>query len=119
MTFELRRVATALAVGTALSFYAVSLAQAAGVTLTVWHNTSDPAAVLALYAAYEKASGNKLNLVDIPADGMEQTVLTKWASGDRPDILEYHPISSSLDQLNASQTLIDLTGEDFVKQFIR
>lgn len=116
MTFKMRQVAAVAAIAAALSSQLVASGHAAGVTLTVWHNTSDPAAVTALYSAYEKASGNKLNLVDIPADGMEATVLTKWASGDRPDILEFHPISSTLDQLNASQNLIDLSGEDFVKQ---
>lgn len=91
-------------------------ATAAGVSLTAWHNTQDTPAVRALYKAYEAASGNKIELVDIPADGFETATMTKWASGDRPDILEYHVGKARLDLLNPSQNLIDLSGEDFVKK---
>jgi raffinose/stachyose/melibiose transport system substrate-binding protein len=92
------------------------VAQAAGLTLTVWHNTSDTPAVLDLYKAYEKASGNKINLVDIPADGFETATLTKWASGDRPDIVEYEPGLSTIDVFNPAQTMLDLSDEEFVKR---
>lgn len=87
---------------------------AEGVTLTVWHNTQDPPAVLALYDAYAKASGNTINLVHIPADGFENATLTKWATGDRPDILEYHANLPEIDKFNPAQNLIDLSGEAFV-----
>lgn len=91
-------------------------ATAAGVTLTLWHNTQDTPGVLTLYKAYEKASGNTISLVPIPADGFETATLTKWASGDRPDILEYHPGLSDLEHFNPSQNFIDLSNEAFVKQ---
>lgn len=50
-----------------------------GVTLTLlhntlWHNTADPTALLDLYKAYEKKSGNTIELVDIPADSFPSTV---------------------------------------------
>src|SRR5580692_12712774 len=80
-------------------------AKAAGLSLTVWHNTQDTQGVLALYKAYEKASGNKLVFVDIPADGFETATLTKWASGDRPDILEYHPGAADMAHFNPAQNL--------------
>lgn len=89
---------------------------AAGVTLTVWHNTQDTQGVLALYKAYEKASGNRIAFVDIPADGFETATLTRWASGDRPDVLEYHPGLADLEHFNPSQNLINLSNEAFVKQ---
>jgi raffinose/stachyose/melibiose transport system substrate-binding protein len=113
MDFGIRTMASTAVIG-ALVVTGSAVAHADGVTLTLWHNTSDTPAVLSLYAAYEKASGNKISLVDIPADGFETAVLTKWASGDRPDILEYHPVLATLDQLNPPQNLVDLSGEEFV-----
>jgi raffinose/stachyose/melibiose transport system substrate-binding protein len=117
MVVELRRGPVLLAAaGMALFLGGAVNAHAAGVTLTVWHNTQDTPGVLGLYKAYEKASGNTLSLVDVPADGFEAATLTKWASGDRPDILEYHPGASDLDHFNPSQNFIDLSNEAFVKQ---
>src|SRR5690606_28966792 len=80
---------------------AVALAGCAGptgdgdsITLTVWHNTQDPDAVLATYEAYEQETGNRIELVPISADGFEEATLTKWATGERPDVLEFHGMSS-------------------------
>jgi raffinose/stachyose/melibiose transport system substrate-binding protein len=109
--------ATLVAVaGVAAALGCQQSAMARGVTLTLWHNTQDTPGVLALYKAYEKASGNTISLVDIPADGFETATLTKWASGDRPDILEYHPGLADLEHFNPSQNFIDLSNEAFVKQ---
>ena len=85
-----------------------------GVTLTLWHSTTDSQAVLDLYSAYEQASGNTLDLVDIPSDQFTTAVQTKWATGDRPDILEYQPTSQDMAQLNMSQNMIDLSDRPFV-----
>ena len=113
MTARMHSVATVAALfGLALG--AGGAARAEGVTLTVWHNTQDTPGILGLYEAYEKESGNTIELVDIPADDFQATTLTRWASGDRPDILEYFPNLANLDRLNPSQTLIDLSDEDFV-----
>jgi raffinose/stachyose/melibiose transport system substrate-binding protein len=110
------RTALIAAAGMSLMLECGTAAKAAGVTLTVWHNTQDTQGVLALYKAYEKASGNKLSFVDIPADGFETATLTRWASGDRPDILEYHPGLADLEHFNPSQNFVDLSNEAFVKQ---
>jgi raffinose/stachyose/melibiose transport system substrate-binding protein len=115
MIVKFGRMALIAAAGSAMVLGSAA-AGAAGVSLTVWHNTQDTQGVLALYKAYEKASGNKLVFVDIPADGFETATLTKWASGDRPDILEYHPGLADLEHFNPSQNLIDLSNEAFVKQ---
>lgn len=106
--------ATAVAAVVGLALGTSGAAQAEGLKLTVWHNTQDTPAVLGLYKAYEEHSGNTIELVDIPADDFQATTLTKWASGDRPDILEYFPNLANLDRLNPSQNLIDLSDEDFV-----
>ncbi|MEF2978502.1 ABC transporter substrate-binding protein [Subtercola sp. YIM 133946] len=86
-----------------------------GVTLTLWHNTGDSPALLDLYKAYEKASGNTIDLVDLPSDTFTNAVQTKWSTGDRPDILEYLPTSQDMLQLNMAENMVDLSSMDFVK----
>lgn len=112
MTARMHWAVTAAVMGLALGTSVA--ARAEGVTLTVWHNTQDTPGVLGLYEAYEKASGNKIELIGIPADDFQATTLTRWASGDRPDVLEYFPNLANLDRLNPSQNLVDLSDEDFV-----
>ena len=58
--------AAALAAMVGLMAGVGSVAQAAGVTLTVWHNTQDTPGVLGLYEAYEKAkqSGHDVLIID-------------------------------------------------------
>jgi raffinose/stachyose/melibiose transport system substrate-binding protein len=87
-----------------------------GVTLTLWHNTADSQALLELYKAYEKKSGNTIKLVDIPADSFPSTVQTKWATGARPDILEWHGNRTDALSLNAAGTMLDLSELPFVQK---
>nr|WSY49965.1 extracellular solute-binding protein [Streptomyces sp. NBC_00886] len=87
-----------------------------GVALTLWHNTADPTALLDLYKSYEKESGNTIKLVDIPADSFPSTVQTKWATGARPDILEWHGNQVDVLSLNAGKNMIDLSALSFVKK---
>ncbi|WP_327085516.1 ABC transporter substrate-binding protein [Nonomuraea sp. NBC_01738] len=84
------------------------------VKLTLWHNSADPAPLLEMYKKFEKQSGHKIELVSIPSDGFEDTTQTKWATGDRPDILEYHATVSGLLALNPAENLRDLTGEAYI-----
>ena len=86
-----------------------------GVTLTMWHNASDSQALLDLYKAYEKASGNTIDLVSLPGDTYPNAVQTKWATGDRPDILEYMRSPQDMRQLNMTQNMVDLSSMSFVK----
>ncbi|NUO98146.1 MAG: carbohydrate ABC transporter substrate-binding protein, partial [Nonomuraea sp.] len=81
------------------------------VKLTLWHNSADPAPLLEMYKKFEKQSGHRIELVPIPSDGFEDTTQTKWATGERPDILEYHATVSGLLALNPAENLRDLTGE--------
>jgi raffinose/stachyose/melibiose transport system substrate-binding protein len=85
-----------------------------GVTLTVWHNSQDPQAVLDMYSAYEKESGNTLELVPISSDGFEAAELTKWATGDRPDIMEMNGGASIISQYNPAENFTPLTDQKFV-----
>ncbi|TIC82755.1 ABC transporter substrate-binding protein [Nocardioides sp. GY 10127] len=85
-----------------------------GVTLTMWHNAGDSQALLDLYKAYEKESGNTIELVDLPADTYPTAVQTKWATGDRPDILEYMSTAQDIASLNGAENLYDLSSMSFV-----
>lgn len=89
-----------------------------GVTLTLWHQSADSDPQLNLYKAYEAASGNTIELLDLPADTYTTAVQTKWATGDRPDILEYTPTPQDMRQLNMSENMVDLSGLDFVSHLI-
>lgn len=86
-----------------------------GVTLTVWHSTADTQAILDLFSAYEAASGNTIELVDIPNDTYTTSIQTKWSTGERPDILEYQPTSQDMAQLNMAENMLDLSALDFVE----
>jgi raffinose/stachyose/melibiose transport system substrate-binding protein len=87
-----------------------------GVTLTMWHNTADSQALLDLYKAYEKASGNKIVFVNMPQSTFPTAVQTKWATGARPDILEWHGNEDDAESLNIAQNAIDLSSMAFVKK---
>lgn len=102
------------AIGAVLVLSGCSTSSDSAVSLKLWHNSADPAPLLEMYKKFEKQSGVKVELVSIPSDGFEDTTQTKWATGDRPDILEYHATSSGLLALNPSQNLRDLSGEAYI-----
>jgi len=83
-------------------------------SITIWHNTADSPAVLNLYENFTADTGIEIELVDIPADAFQSTVTTKWGTGDRPDILEYHPDFQPMLALDPAQTMQDLSDMDFV-----
>jgi len=82
----------------------------------MWNTALDTPALKNLYKAYEAASGNTIDLVTFPSDAFENTVLTKWTAGSKPDILEWQPGLSRLAALNPSQKMIDLSDLDFVEK---
>lgn len=82
-------------------------------TLTVWTNAADPAYVTDAYANFGKKFGVTMNIVKIPADTFESQVQTKWASGDRPDLLEYHS-TSLFWALNPASNMIDMSKMPYV-----
>ncbi len=85
-------------------------------SLTLWHGACVTPEVEGLYAAFEESSGIDLELVDIPCDGFENATTTRWATGDRPDILTYHAIPSLLLPLNPAANMQDLSDMEFVSR---
>lgn len=83
--------------------------------LTVWVNPSDPDAVMNVYDRFTKETGVTFEIVEMPSDAFESGVQTRWASGERPDVLEYHA-TSLFWALNPEQNLYDLSGMPFVKR---
>lgn len=87
-----------------------------GVTLTLWHDTADTPALDAMYKAYEKESGNKLDILNVPASTFGFVIQSKWATGARPDILEWQGNDADARSLNMAQNGIDLSSLPFVKK---
>lgn len=87
----------------------------AGQTLTIWHLAVNPPAFMDVFQRWADKTGNKVNLVAIPGDGFENQTLTRWAAGERPDLLEYHG-TNGFRQFNPPANLQDLSGEAFVKK---
>ncbi|AZC14966.1 ABC transporter substrate-binding protein [Microbacterium sp. ABRD28] len=85
-------------------------------SLTLWHGACVTPEVEGLYEAFEAESGITLELVDIPCDGFENATTTRWATGDRPDILTYHAIPSLVYPLNPAENFQDLSDMDFVSK---
>lgn len=83
--------------------------------LTVWTSTGDQPYVREAYKTFEQKFGVKVNLVEITADGLENQVQTKWASGDRPDLLEYHA-TSLFWALNPAKNMIEMSNMPYVKR---
>jgi raffinose/stachyose/melibiose transport system substrate-binding protein len=86
-----------------------------GVTLTVWESNSLTPGYKALFTAFENATGAKLNQVVFP-DPFESNLLTKWATGARPDLMIFQSAVDYLQQLNPAKNLFDLTGQPYISK---
>jgi raffinose/stachyose/melibiose transport system substrate-binding protein len=84
--------------------------------LTMWVNSADAQPLKDLWARYTKDTGVQLDVVSFPSDGFETALRQRWATGDRPDILEWHANFDSLVSINPKDNLRDLSSQDFVKR---
>jgi raffinose/stachyose/melibiose transport system substrate-binding protein len=100
--------------GSATSSASATTGAKPGTKITLWHNSADPPALRQLYREFEADTGIKLEAVANPSAGFEDTTLTRWASGSRPDVLEYHPTVTNLLALNPRANLRDLSGEAYI-----
>ena len=112
-------IAAAAAAGLAASLVACSTSDCGGEgdvasSITIWHNSATKPAVLNLFENFTAETGIEIELVAIPADAFQSTITTKWGTGDRPDILEYHPDFQPMLALNPAETMQDLSDMDFV-----
>ena len=83
------------------------------VTLTVWGSPGWNDAEKAVLQAYKDATGVTVNL-ELPKDS--DTVLAKWSSGERPDIMFYFADAAHLAALNPAENLQELSAEPFASK---
>jgi raffinose/stachyose/melibiose transport system substrate-binding protein len=83
--------------------------------LTVWVNPADPNAVMNVYDRFTEETGVEFDIVEMPTDAFDSAIKTRWASGERPDLLEYHA-TSLFWALNPEENLYDLSGLPFVER---
>jgi raffinose/stachyose/melibiose transport system substrate-binding protein len=82
--------------------------------LTVWTSSADAPYVRNAYKNFEAKFGVKVNLVETPADDLN-FIQTKWASGDRPDLLEYHA-TALFWALNPATNMIEMSKMPYVQR---
>jgi raffinose/stachyose/melibiose transport system substrate-binding protein len=85
-----------------------------GQTLTIWHLATNPKPFMDVFQRWADKTGNKLNLIAIPGDAFENQTQTRWAAGERPDLMEYHGGESAIITFNPEANLQDLSGEAFM-----
>ncbi len=90
-------------------------ADLSGVTLTIWAAQNSNTVPDAVVAAFEEATGAKVEVVTIP-DPYEQGIQTKVATGDKPDLAFWQPTASMLTALNAPTNLQSLDGAPWVEE---
>ncbi|MFC4070013.1 ABC transporter substrate-binding protein [Actinoplanes subglobosus] len=80
-----------------------------GVKLTIWAAQNSNTVPKAVVDAFQKATGATVEVVTVP-DPYEQSVQTKVATGDKPDLAFWQPTASMLTAINARTNLQPLTG---------
>jgi raffinose/stachyose/melibiose transport system substrate-binding protein len=121
MSRRIRALAGAAVLAVALGATACSTTDSPGgeqaggkTTLTVWVPALIQGAAKEFPSRFSQADPDvTVNVVTIP-NPFENNVLTKWAAGERPDILYFHGIGNFLAQLNPAKNLVDLSGRSFV-----
>ncbi|KQR26334.1 ABC transporter substrate-binding protein [Microbacterium sp. Leaf151] len=91
-------------------------ADLSGTTLTIWAAQNSNTVPDSVVSAFEAATGATVDVVTIP-DPYEQSVQTKVATGDRPDLAFWQPTASQLTALNASTNLQSLDGAPFIDAY--
>ena len=82
--------------------------------ITIWVNSADAQPLQELYRTqFTKDTGIKVNVVSFPSDGFEVALMQRWATGDRPDVLEWHANFSWLVAVDPKSNLRDLSKEAF------
>jgi raffinose/stachyose/melibiose transport system substrate-binding protein len=83
-------------------------------TITMWVNSADAQPLKDLWARFTDETGINLDVVSFPSDGFETALMQRWATGDRPDVLEWHGNYNWLVAINPKETLRDLSAEPVV-----
>lgn len=94
---------------------AVNVSAADGVTLSLYMNADDLAKpyIQKIISLYEEESGNKIDQQGLDRDSAENIALTKFTTGDIPDIY-VHFGNSNLSNFNPIENFVDFTDADWV-----
>lgn len=84
------------------------------VTITAWISSTQPNALEKFVNSFNEAQDLYILKKEVVPLPFEQTFLTKWATGDRPDICQFHGTGNWFYQLNPTETLVDLSDMEFV-----
>lgn len=87
-----------------------------GTSLTIWAAQTSNKIPLKVIEDFEKISGAKVEVVTVP-DNYESNVQTKIATGERPDLLFWQPVPSTLAGFVAQDLLQDLEGAPWVENY--
>jgi raffinose/stachyose/melibiose transport system substrate-binding protein len=113
----MRRLFLAVAAAMAILVASLPVAAQSSVTLTAWIPPVFPDSQKKLLDDYAAATGNTIEVEVFPVP-FEQALLTKWATGERPDILFFHAIGNWIVQLDPPTNLQDLSDEPFVERTV-
>lgn len=91
-------------------------ADLSGTTLTIWAAQNSNTVPDSVVKGFEKLTGAKVDVVTIP-DPYEQSVQTKVATGDKPDLAFWQPTASQLTALNATTNLQPLDGAPWIDSY--
>jgi raffinose/stachyose/melibiose transport system substrate-binding protein len=86
-----------------------------GVELTIWAAQNSSTVPEKVVAAFEKATGAKVDIVTIP-DPYEQSIQTRVATGDKPDLAFWQPTASMLTAINAKTNLQPLENAPWLDE---
>lgn len=81
-----------------------AVAKLDGVKLTLWAAQNSNTVPKKVVESFEKATGASVEVVTIP-DPYEQSIQTKVATGDKPDLAFWQPTASMLTAINAKTNL--------------
>ena len=91
-------------------------ADLSGTRLTIWAAQNSNAIPDSVVAGFEELTGAEVEVETIP-DPYEQSVQTKVATGDKPDLAFWQPTASQLTALNAKNNLLPLDDAPFVDSY--
>jgi ABC-type glycerol-3-phosphate transport system substrate-binding protein len=86
-----------------------------GVKLTIWAAQNSNTVPKAVVDGFQKATGATVEVVTVP-DPYEQSVQTKVATGDKPDLAFWQPTASMLTAINAKTNLQPLTDAPWLSK---
>jgi raffinose/stachyose/melibiose transport system substrate-binding protein len=91
-------------------------ADLSGTTLTIWAAQNSNKIPASVVAGFEELTGAEVEVETIP-DPYEQSVQTKVATGDKPDLAFWQPTGSQLTALNAKTNLLPLDDAPFLDSY--